>query len=314
MDRELKEQLLDKLESIGTLHPRAGMTYALTYFSKLARLGTGMSRREITRATRELSPFIHSWDTFHRYMGICKEFVVFCRTQGANRLHKLHYETVESFLMKKIEKGDARTTIEVNICALQKFFNAVSRGDLRDRLSNDYQRFKYLAREGRTIHAFDKPQKLIEKIERRDELSAVIAKLVHMTGARIHEVRTMNIGDVTIAIKGKGGKKRVLDFSYRLAELAEIRKHMAKLKELSKGVNWQEFCQKQDSHYQGNVKAACRSLGDEYAGAHGLRANYAQELREKLKEKGFSKEEIELIITRELGHERRSMARHYLSV
>lgn len=314
MDRELKEQLLDKLESIGTLHPRAGMTYALTYFSKLARLGTGMSRREITRATRELSPFIHSWDTFNRYMGICKEFVIFCRIQGANRLHKLHYETVESFLMKKIEKGDARSTIEVNICALQKFFNAVSRGDLRDRLGNDYQRFKYLAREGRTIHAFDKPQRLIEKIERRDALSAVIAKLVHMTGARIHEIRSMKVGDETITIKGKGGKKRVLYFSYRLKELAEIKDLVAILSELSKGVNWQKFCQKQDSDYQGNVKAACRSLGDEYAGAHGLRANYAQELRKKLEAKGFSAEEIELIITRDLGHERRSMARHYLSV
>lgn len=314
MDRELKEQLLDKLESVGTLHPRAGMTYALTYFSKLARLGNDMSRREITRATGELSPFIHGWDTFNRYMGICKEFVIFCRDQGANRLHRLHYETVECFLMKKIEKGNARSTIEVNICALQKFFNAVSRVDLRDRLSNDYQRFKYLAREGRTIHAFDEPKKLIEKIEKRDKLSAVIAKLIHMTGARIHELRTMNIGDETITIKGKGGKKRVLDFSYRFQELAQIKNLMAILKELSKGVDWQAYCQQAGSAYQAHVKAGCRSLGDEYAGAHGLRANYAQELRKKLKDGGFSREEIELIITRDLGHERRSMARHYLSV
>lgn len=314
MNGELKEQLLDRLESIGGLHPRAGMTYALAYFSKLARLGSGMSRREITRATGALSPFIHGWDTFDRYMGICKEFVTFCRTQGVNRLHKLHYDTVESFLMRKIEKGDARSTIEVNVCALQKFFNGVRRNDLRDQLSSDYHRFKYLAREGGNIHAFDNPESLIEKISKREELAAVTAKLVHMTGARIHEVRSMKISGETVAIKGKGGKKRLLDFSYRLQELAEIKELMAMLKELSEGIDWQAYCQYKDSPYQAHVKAACRSLGDEYAGAHGFRANYAQELRDKLEGKGFTAEEIDLIVTRELGHERRSMARHYLSV
>ncbi len=42
--------------------------------------------------------------------------------------------------------------------------------------------------------------------------------------------------------------------------------------------------------------------------------NYAQELRKKLEGKGLTDEEIERIITRDLGHERRSMARHYLGV
>ena len=38
------------------------------------------------------------------------------------------------------------------------------------------------------------------------------------------------------------------------------------------------------------------------------------ELRNKLEKKGLTDKEIERIITRDLGHERRSMARHYLSV
>jgi integrase len=142
----------------------------------------------------------------------------------------------------------------------------------------------------------------------------IIDKMVHMTGARIHEVRSMKIMDNTIALKGKGGKRRVLDFSYRLEALAEIRDLMARLTELSKGVDWQHYCQQKDSLYQAHVKAVCRSLKDEYAGAHGFRATYAQELRKRLKDRGLTKEEIELIITRELGHERKSMARHYLSV
>jgi integrase len=315
MNKAFREQLLDKLESIGSLHPRTGMTYALVYFSKLARLGISMSRREVTRQTEHLSPFIHSWSTFHRYLGICKEFVMFCRNHEVNRLHKVTYATVEAFLMAKITKERVENTLKVNMCALQKFFNGCNRPDLRDQLSDDYPRFKELAKSGGTIHAFDNPDRLIEKISQRAELSAVIAKLQYITGARIHEIRIMEIMETSIAInKGKGGRKRVLDFSLRLEELAEVKNLMVRLKELAEGVDWQAYCQSKDSAYQGHVKTACRSLGDIYGGAHGFRGNHAQELRKKLEAEGLTSEEIELVITQDLGHNRRSMARHYLGV
>src|SRR5208283_3226247 len=99
MQEELREKLLDKLQSVRGMNPKSGMTYALEHFSELARVGIGVSRREVTRGTEKSSPFIHSWSTFDRYLGICKEFVLFCRNQGVNKLHKLHYDTVEAFLM-----------------------------------------------------------------------------------------------------------------------------------------------------------------------------------------------------------------------
>jgi integrase len=315
MDNAFREQLLDKLESIGSLHPRAGLTYALDYFSKLARLGIGMSKREVTRQTKQLSPFIHSWNTFDRYLGIAKEFVLFCRDHQVTRLHKLTYATVEAFLMAKIAKERVENTLQVNMCALRKFFNGCNRPDLRDQLADDFPRFKELAQPGGTIHAFDNLERLIEQITKRAELSAVIVKLQYITGARIHEVRTMELGETTITIhKGKGGRKRVLDFSNRLDELAEVKNLIIRLEELAQGIDWQAYCQDKHSPYQGHVKAACRSLRDIYAGAHGLRANHAQELRKKLEAQGLSPEKIELIITQDLGHNRRSMARHYLGV
>jgi hypothetical protein len=312
MKEELREQLLDKLQYVRGMNPKSGMTYALEHFSELARVGMGVSRREVTRGTEKSSPFIHSWDTFDRYLGICKEFVMFCLAQGVNKLHKLHYDTVEAFLMNKIEKERAKSTLKTNMCALQKFFNGCNRPDLRDRLSEDFPRFKELASSGGTIHAFDNPDRLIDEIGKRDELSAVIAKLQHITGARIHEVRIMKVVENSIAIKGKGGRKRVLNFSSRLGQLAEVKNLMIRLEELADAVDWKAYCQSKDATYQGHVKAACRSLGDIYGGAHGLRANHAQELRKKLEAEGLTPEEIELIITRDLGHNRRSMARHYL--
>ncbi len=315
MQEELRAKLLDKLQSVGGMNPKSGMTYALEQFAELARVGIGISRREVTKKTGRSSPFIHSWDTFDRYLGICKEFVQFCCSHGVNKLHKLRYDTVEAFLTAKIADDRTRNTLKVNMCALQKFFNGCNRPDLRDQLADDFARFKELAQSGGTIHAFDNPEKLIEKISKRDELAAVIAKLQYTTGARIHEVRMMQIGETTITIhKGKGGRKRILDFSHRLEELAEVKNLMISLEELAEGVDWQAYCQGKDSPYQGRVKAACRSLRDIYGGAHGLRANHAQKLRKKLEAEGLTAEEIELIITQDLGHNRRSMARHYLGV
>ena len=51
------------------------------------------------------------------------------------------------------------------MCALQKFFNGCNRPDLRDQLADDFPRFKELAQSGGTIHAFDNPERLIEKIK-----------------------------------------------------------------------------------------------------------------------------------------------------
>ena len=315
MNEELKEIVLEKLKFVKGLNPKSGMSYALQHFSELMRVGTGISRREITRGTDELSPFIHGFSTFHRYMGTCKEFVLFCQSRGVNKLHKVTYKEVEDFLMKKIHKARRKSTIKSNMCALKKFFNASNRPDLKDQLDSDCSRFKDLARPGGTIHAFDNVKRLIAKIGEKSRLSAVIAQLIYMSGVRIHELRSMQITDTAILVpRGKGGKERTLDFSHRLDELAEIKNLMAELKELSKDIDWKSYCQRKGAPYQAHVKGACRSLADEYAGAHGLRANYAQQLCRKLEGKGSTTKETERTITRDLGHERRPMARHYLRV
>jgi hypothetical protein len=285
--------------------------YALEHFAELAKQGVGVSRRDITKGTGELSPFIHAFSTFNRYMGIAKEFVNYCKARSVNKLHKLTYETVSQYLLEKIEKGRTRNTIEANMCAIMAFLRASGRGDLRDQLSNDYQHYKYLAKLGRTIYSFDRPAEVIARTYLRDELAGVIADLQKRTGARIHEVRPLFVmeGKAVVA-RGKGGRYREINFKGRDEELKEVHSLILRFRKLAHGVDWQEY-----SHgvYQGHVKAACRSLHDEYCGAHGLRGVFSQDLDKNLKEKGVPKEERELAITKALGHNRRSMARHYTS-
>ena len=44
MKEETREKILDALERIGTLRPKAGLTYALQFYSRIARIGLGISR------------------------------------------------------------------------------------------------------------------------------------------------------------------------------------------------------------------------------------------------------------------------------
>jgi integrase len=313
MEEEILDAVLDKLKDVRGMNPKSGMAYALVHFSQVGKIGIGLSRRELTRSIRDLSPFIHSWSTYHRYMGIAKEFVQYCKEAGVNKLHKLVFSTVEGFLKNKIDKGATKSTVKINMCALMKFLGAVERHDLKDELSARFQDFKCSVKKfGAPIHSFDDTGKLIQKIEEKSPLSAVIARIVEITGARIHEVRShISVEEPIVQIKGKGGRIRVLDFSTRVNELRELEELRLKLKELSIGVNWKEFCQKKGAEYQKNVKRASRSMGDEYRGAHGLRANFAQKRLKDLEEAGLTPAETTQTVTNELGHCRKSMAAHY---
>ena len=119
------------------------MAHVLDRFGKLIIIGVGISRRELTEQTGQLSPLVHSFDTFDRYMGICKEFINYCKATGANKLHKIGSPTVDGFLMVKIGKGYTNNTIETNMCALQKFFFDSSRPDLVEFLAITYPIYKY---------------------------------------------------------------------------------------------------------------------------------------------------------------------------
>ncbi len=312
MGEQLKEKILDRMEELGVkgINSEAGMTYAVNYFCRFTRVGIGISRRELTRATGRLSPFIHSWATYERYRGIIRDFEDFCRAEQIKKLKKIAYATIDKFLMGKIERNFTRNTIETNICALLKFLTVTRREDLRETLASDYTRFKDLAKEGRTIYAFDKPDKLIETLYKKDELAGVVAQIVRITGVRIHEVRPLLIKDNAIVVhKGKGGRMRTVDFSHRPDDLEKVRDLMERLKELVKHVDWHAYM---EGTYQGHVRAAARATKDAYAGAHGLRAVFAQEEDKRLEAEGMPDEQREYAITRALGHNRRSMARHYL--
>lgn len=299
------------MDEIKGIKSHAGIAYVLTHVSLVMRQGIGVSRRDVQKQNGGETPFAHSWGLFHRYMGIAKEFVGYCKQEGANRLDKTRYEHVEKFLMEKAAKGRSQSTLKISMAALEKVFWIVGRMDIKEQIATNYSAIKAQGRPGHSTHAFSNPSALIEKISQKSPSSGIIAELQRLTGAKIGEVKKLSCDQdaKTIYIRGKGGRERTLDFADRTDKLARIGELQKALKGQIKEHGWGNL---RKSYYE-DVKNSCSSLREEYYGAHGFRAVYAQELADKLRGEGMEKEEIERNVTEELGHSRRSMARHYLS-
>jgi integrase len=306
-----EKEMLEMLEQskVKGLHTKSGMTYALKHFSEVARVGIGVSRHKVQKVTKETTVLIHSWSTFHRYMGISKEFVSFCKSEGVNKLHKLTYDTVQRYLTNKIDKGRTVKTLKTNMAALSKFFVACNRQDLKSALEAHHYDIKKDASPSGKIVAFSSPGRVIQGLYRRSEASGVVGHLQYLTGARISDVRNIVVHENTITIvKSKGGKTRELDFSNRASQLVKVNQLKEKLGAIVQCQDWQAI----RLQYYKDIKAVCSRLKEMYAVAHGFRANYSQALARRLENEGLPDDKIELVITREMGHNRRSMARHYL--
>jgi len=292
------------------LSKRSGLTYALKFASDFLKMGFGNSRAEVFKENGRETPYIHSYSTFNRYLGIAKEFVGFAKSNGVNRLDKVDVELVEIFLCNKTRLHRTVKTIKTNLAALKKFFAAVHRPDIVSTLDENYNFYLYkAAASGRTM-PFDNPTRVISKI--KSPVFQLVAELQVLTAARIGDVKKIDPDESSMKViidKSKGGRFRAIDYIDRpekFQRIVELKNHLDKaIKELS----W-DFIRK---NYYPQLRSAVKRSGDLYTGSHGFRANYATERYEELTEiQGLSRKVALKIITEELGHSRISQARHYI--
>ena len=120
------------------IKPNSGLTHALKYAAYVLRQSIGVSKHEIYKLYGGKTPYIHLYSIFNCYMGIAKEFVNWAKERGINRLDKVQYEHVKSYLLEKAERGLSKKTLKVNMTALRKFFGVVGRGDIAKQIERDY--------------------------------------------------------------------------------------------------------------------------------------------------------------------------------
>lgn len=167
-----------------SLHARTGIAYALKYSSKELIKGIGAKKRVAKLENGGKSPLIHSYSTFNRYMGIAKQFVHYCKSKSVNKIYKIDEAIVLGFFQeRKIAYNLSEKTIKVNLCALEKFLEAIGRGELAEMLRSRFSEiYSQGSAPGRT-EFFGDPMKVIGLL--KDNCNKCIATLMYLTGARI---------------------------------------------------------------------------------------------------------------------------------
>ena len=289
------------------IRANSGLTYALEYAGEVLKEGIGVSKAEVYAENDGRSPYIHSWSTFNRYMGIAKEFVNDMKEMGINRLDQLSYSDVREWLEAKVEYVTEKT-MKVNMCALEKFFEVVGRDDLAQGIRNDFQELYSMANPSGRALPFADAQRVIENL--KDPAHQVVAELQYLTGARVGDVPTIEV-DLdrrAVEIEGsKGGRDREIDFSDRVDKLERIAELKQELEKHIEERGWQDI---RESYYD-DLKQAVQSAGEVYSGAHAFRVTYAVERWEELREQGYTEKEVDQQLTQELGHNREEMSRYY---
>jgi len=289
------------------IRANSGLSYALEYAGEVLKEGIGISKAEVYAENDGRSPYVHSWSTFNRYMGVAKEFVNDMKEMGINRLDKLSYDDVRGWLENKAEYVTEKT-MKINMCALEKFFEAVGRQDLSNELRNDFQELYSMANPSGRALPFSDPQSVIDRL--KDTSHQLVAELQYLTGARVGDVPKISVDMETQSVRiegSKGGRDREIDFSDRTDKLERVAELKAELDKHIAERGWQDI---RESYYN-DLKQAVQSVGEVYSGSHAFRVTYAVERWEELREQGYTEKEADQQLTQELGHNREEMSRYY---
>ena len=313
--KKLEKQQKKRFEYPIVPHLRfdAGVVYAIGMTVTFLKEGIGKSRRAETKA-KGSTPFIHSYATLKRYVGVINNF----RDKAlvdVKRIHQITEEHVETFFDNMVSENRSEKTIKINASALNKLFNAWSRHDLKEYIDENRSTWAGDAIASNRTTPFGDPDRVINKI--RGEAFKAAATIQLKTGARISDIKKVvssviahpSWESITI-LKSKGGKDRELDFSDRMPILAIVLK-AAKIIQvyLSENNNdWSSF----QKEYTKEVRRAAVKAGEIYCGTHAFRANYANYQYEKGIKEGKDENDVLKRITKDLGHNRIRMAKYYI--
>jgi hypothetical protein len=322
----------------------------------LFEAGIGKSKYEAfqesyKRNETRQSPVIYTFSTENRYEKVVANFADFLKQEYGleyeREFRKLSteelYTCVDRYFEKQQEKNRSESTLKLHISALNKvlsaidpnikeYFDADSRARWRDgvpRGDND---------------RYNNPDKIVENLHKINETSEAIAQLQRLTGARIGDVKKIEIDDKNkkVNIKdSKGGRSRSVYFD-RFPDQFEKVKEYKEI--LDRALEEKKFSDIREDEYYNDLRKACRKAGEPYRASHAFRFEWAQEkhkeisqwskeeqetyYRRILEERGKSEKDINkaindvkerdlidvAIISEELGHSRIDISLHYLKI
>jgi len=250
---------------------------------------------------------------------------------------------IDKYFEAQKEKGLAQNTLEKHISALNKVLGVIN-PEIREYFTSDNRaRWRDGVPQGDNDR-YNRPDVIVENLHKIDETAEAIAQLQRLTGARIGDVKKIQIDEEHQRVfipRSKGGRDRSVYFDRFQEEFEKVKEYKEVLDRVLEEKNFSEI--REEEYYQA-LKKACRKAGEPYRGAHPFRYEFAQDRYDKIKEwspqeqeqyylrileeRGKSQKDIddamkrvkekdavaEAIISEELGHSRLDISRHYLKI
>jgi hypothetical protein len=149
-------------------------------------------------------------------------------------------------------------------------------------------------------------ERIVAALQEKRSIFALPAAIALRCGLRLHEIAGLKGQDVDIAqlklhIKGKGGRQREVDIPADLAAQLNLSQQYL----FTPRVSWKQ------AFYQA-VRRTAQELGITVSGIHRLRANFAQNRYDELREQGLSERSARQAVSKDLGHNRVSVTRSYV--
>jgi hypothetical protein len=149
-------------------------------------------------------------------------------------------------------------------------------------------------------------ERIVAAIQEKRSVFALPAAIALRCGLRRDEIAglkgtDLDMENLKLHIKGKAGREREVDIPVELAvQLNPSRQYL-----FTPSRSWKQ------AFYQA-VRKTSRRLGITVSGVHRLRANFAQNQYDTLREQGLSDRAARQAVSKDLGHNRVSVTRSYV--
>jgi len=324
--------------------------------NELFELGKGKSKHQAFQEsynknrTRQ-SQAIHSYSTYSTYIEVVAKFGDFLYNEMnikyESNFRELTTDEVYVCLDKYFEKqkadGLAKKTLQKHVSALNKILSAID-PNLKECFTPDSRAKWRDGVEPQECDRYNNSDRIVEELRKSDETSYAIATIQLTTGARIGDVKKIQVDEENQRVffpRSKGGRDRAVYFD-RFQEDFEKVKECKKI--LDRALEEKKFSEIRENEYYQALRKACKQADDIYHGSHAFRYEFAQtryeeiiqwskeeqesyyrrilEEREKTEkdiEKAFKEVRekdaiVEAIISEELGHSRLDISRQYLKL
>ncbi len=226
---------------------------------------------------------IHSVDTFKDYLSVSIRAAQFAKQEfGIKEIKNINAEHIQAYLHSQAEKS--RSSINNYKSALEKFETALSvkYGQKYDfKLSE--QNFKNASNKDRAgTYAYERPNDIIKYIEGNrnlNEAQKVAINVVRESGVRFHKtfvLGSLKIADRVVYTTGKGGRYVPLDGYKELSK-----ETIARLEKVA-GDGKLKLKDKEYKAILKALKSAAKETSQRYEALHGLKKNFASDVREKI--------------------------------